>query len=283
MVQEAAERLLARRIPQAEKRAIVGLVNLAADGGLIDPDTGNPFTRIEQDTPIEGQMPVRLLRLAISEFKTSPRTPELVDRTFQAIWQDRQRRLNTALRKLGEPANVTFEVLPCDYTAEELEEVRSKGNRIGYVPENLATQEARYLLGIMFPKMGSHSVRKGNSVTNEGVPRWGWFDYEAAIDAPYTGTTEEQLRKIFEDQDREGLNATEYAIAGQDSKLFTNHYLDEFGTGKSTYVRLLSSRRGGLVARARFDAAGLLYVDWGLGPRLAGDLLGGRSRGVKKS
>lgn len=47
MVQEAAERLLARNIPQAEKQAVIGLVNLVADHGLIDPDTGRAFTRIQ--------------------------------------------------------------------------------------------------------------------------------------------------------------------------------------------------------------------------------------------
>lgn len=205
------------------------------------------------------------LKQAASEFNTQPHTPELITRTFQAIWQVR-----------GELIGATYEVSPCPYTQEQLADLEAHGRRMGYLPAQLATQQTRHLLGRMFPEMKSYSVREGNPVTNDRSPSV-WFDYEAA-DAPYTDTTENQLMARVKADGRELLNLNQYIVAAQDSKLFTGHYLDE---GR-TWVRL-ASRDGGHVVDVYFLADGRLDVSWGVLVGAHAPDLGGRSSGVKKA
>lgn len=118
----------------------------------------------------------------IEAYQNQPHTPELVTQTHQAIWQAR-----------GELVGATYEVTPCPYTQEQLADLETSGKRLGYLPPELATQQTRHKLGEMYPKMQSHSVKEGNSVTNDQSPS-GWFDYEAAIEAPYLCTKEGQLK-----------------------------------------------------------------------------------------
>lgn len=219
------------------------------DGRRITPETG--------------------LRSALADYESKSHTPELLTATFQAIWKDRESRVAHLLDKPLAP------VVPCDRTAEEIKQLEAEGRRLAYLPPELATQENRHILGSMFPKMQGNSVEEGNTVTNEQV-RSGWFDYEAAIQAPHLYTNEKKLRKLLAKQGRLGMNITEYVIAGQDSKLFTGKYLDQ----DSTYVRLLGSRYDGDVVSAGFGPDGLV-VSWSLGPDRHGPGWGGRSVGVK--
>ena len=205
------------------------------------------------------------------EFNSQDHTPEVLSQTFQAIWQVR-----------GELVGASYEVTPCPYTQEQLADLEANGKRVGYLPTELATQETRHKLGEMFPKMGSHSVKEGNSVANDENPS-GWFDYEAAIDAPYLDTKEKQLMDRIKKDGRTILSLNQYIVAGQDSKLFTGHYLDEYKPNEfSTWVRA-GSRFVGRIVDADFYGDGHLRVGWGLGAGNLYPCLGGRSSGVNKS
>ena len=221
-----------------------------------------------QSTSAKKDKPQDVLALAAREFKASPLfTPELVTKTFQTIWQVR-----------GESAGLEVVVAPCDRSAEELAELVKAGRRIGYLPEQGMTQENRPLFAKMFPRLGSHSVQEGNSVTNE-ANRFGWFDYEASVDAPYLDTTEDQLKERIAADGRLEMNVSEYIVAGEDSKLFTGKFLDQ----GNTWARLLGSRSGSKVVCAYFLSDGYLYVSWDLGPQDRSPILGGRSVGVKSA
>lgn len=220
-----------------------------------------------QPTPAKKDKPQDVLALAVREFKASPLTPELVTKTFQTIWQVR-----------GESAGVEVVIPPCDRSAEELVELVKAGRRIGYLPEQVMTQESRPLFAKMFPRLGSHSVQEGNSVTNE-ANRFGWFDYEVSVDAPYLDTTEDQLKERIAADGRLEMNVSEYIVAGEDSKLFTGKFLDQ----GNTWARLLGSRYDDEVVNARFASGGDLDVDRDLFPQDPHPLLGGRSVGVKSA
>jgi len=210
------------------------------------------------------------LERAVAEFNTRPHTPELINETFETIWYVR-----------GRLVGLTFEVTPCPYTKEELADLKAEGRRVGFLPPKLATQQVRHRLGEIFPKMQSHSIHKDNLVTNDEDPS-GWFDYEAEIDAPYTNTTEEQLRDKLEEDERRLLSLNQYIIAGQDSKLFTEKYLDETGTS----VRLGSRKQDrdkDRVVKAYFSKDGDLHVVWNLGERVSNPCIGGRSFRVRRA
>ncbi len=200
----------------------------------------------------------------VTEFKLD--TPDAVTNTFGRIWEAR-----------GKLIGVTFDIAQCPLSEKELKEREKRNIRVGVLPQAVATQETRHLLGEMFPKMQSHSVQEGNSVTNDENPS-GYFDYEAAIDAPYLDTKEKELMERIKKDGRTILNLNQYIVAGQDSKLFTGKYLDEV----STWVRL-ASRDGGRVVGARFCSDGHLRVYSRLDADVRHSRLGGRSSGVKKA
>jgi hypothetical protein len=268
MVQESAERLIARGLKPDARDVMTRLVNLAAEAGVIDPDTGRPFTLV---TSTISEKRVSLTAAAVAEYKTQPHTPELMTSVFQRISSER-----------AAMAGLAVEVTPFPYTQEQLAASEAKGYRFGYLPAGLETQEYRPKLGRIFPKMQSNSVKEGNTVTNDESPS-GWFEYEAAIDAPYTETTEDQLMDRLAQDGRKILSLNEYIIASQDSKLFTGHYLDEFKPNEfSTWVRL-GSRHDGRMVLALFDTGGRLSVDSGFRPDDHGSHLGARSSGVNIS
>ena len=250
MVQEAAERLMAGRLNPDARKMITNLVNLAAAASVIDPDTGAPFTPLAAVS----ERRVSLTRAAVAEFKTQPHTPELMTSVFQRISAER-----------GAKVGLVVEVTSFPFSQEQLAASEAKGNRFGYLPAGLETQADRHKLGRIFPKMQSQSVQEGNVVTNDASPS-GWFEYEAAVDAPYTKTTEAQLMARLGKAGRRLLSENQYIIASQDSKLFTGHYLDEFKpNGFYTYVRL-GSRRDGRLVDAYFYTDGRLRVRSDLKP-----------------
>lgn len=208
------------------------------------------------------------LEVAIAEYKTQLHTPELVTQTHQAIWQAR-----------GETVGVTYEVTPCPYTREKLADLEANGKRVGYLPAELATQQTRHKLGEIFPRMQSYRVQKGNSVANDKDPS-GWFDYEAAIDAPYLDTKEGELMNRIKKDGRVILSLNQYIVAGQDSKLFTGQYPDE---ARRTWVRVGSRDKGSILLEAGFQSNGRLDVSLPVRADARSPVLGGRSSGVKKS
>ena len=244
--------------------AIAAARRLLRDAKVKDP--GPKVDKVSAAASPEVQSEVDPLTQVIEAYQNQLHTPELITRTHQAIWQDR-----------GERVGTTYEVTSCPYTQEKLTELESNGKRVGYLPLELATQQTRHILGEIHPEMQSNSVQEGNSVTNDENPT-GWFDYEAAIDAPYLDTKEGQLMDRIRKDGRKILTLNQYIVAGQDSKLFTGQYLDE----TRTWSRL-GSRHVGRFVHARFYRDGRLRVFSHL---RAGDHdpnLGGRSSGVKKA
>lgn len=204
------------------------------------------------------------LELAAKEYKESPNSPEKVTAFWQAFWTEN-----------GKKVNLSISVPECPFTQKQLEEMRRKDKGPIYLPEELSTQKSRHLLGKMFPKMKSHSVEEGNSVTNE-VARSGWRQFDMSLDALHLGTNENQLKEAMISQRDEEPTLNEYIVAGQASKLITGKYLDE-----GSWSRILGSRLVGGVVSAYFDSGGLLHVISVWLPVYRDSRLGGRfSRGV---
>ncbi|MFZ5366098.1 MAG: hypothetical protein ACOZBZ_02295 [Patescibacteria group bacterium] len=205
-----------------------------------------------------------LLEEAIQEYKTQPHTPELVTKTWERLWQ-----------VWGGGVNLNFIVPACNRPQEKLVELENlpEPRMMIYCPDKIATPEGLFLLGEIFPHMESWSLEKGARVINE-VNVGGWYDIEARIEAPYTGTTEDGLRKLFASQGRTGQRLATYIIGAQFSFLITGHYFDD---SRSRQSRLLGSRCWDRVLYARFHWSGRLIVFADLLPQFHDSLTGGRS------
>lgn len=206
------------------------------------------------------------LDLVVNEYKTQPHTPELITNIWQAIWQ-----------AWGRKVGLNLTVPSCDRTQEELTQLEKDGKRMIYVPQEVATQENRYLFDKIFPKMQDHNVTEENLITNDNTQE-GWLDIEVNPDAPNRRTTEENLREQFVSREREGQSLSSYIIGSQLSKLVTDCYFDE-----DTASRLLNSRMDGDIIGASFHPSGYLRIHWRLDPGANDSYIGGRSVGrVKK-
>ncbi|MCW0213113.1 MAG: hypothetical protein OJJ54_07125 [Pseudonocardia sp.] len=206
-------------------------------------------------------------------------TADGLTRLHQRLWTERGNRIGRDLT-----------VPPCPYTADELAALAAGNRRVGYLPPEVATRATRHLLGAMFPAMDCYSLQPDNEVENL-VTRPGWFDYEAAIDAPYGDTTEAELRRRVADDGRELLNLNQYIVAAQDSRLFTGHYLDErrtwprigiLVTGRIVCVRV----DGDEMAEGLGDEPpqpGALLTAYDLHHDFKAPYTGGRSFGVARS
>lgn len=210
-----------------------------------------------------------LLEEVIPEYKTKPHTPELVSETWETVWQF-----------WGGGVNRNFVVPACDSIHEEPIEFGYLlvPTMMLYFPNEIATPEGLVLLGKIFPWMKSLSLEKGAGVINE-VNGGGWYNIEASIEAPYTDTTEGELRDLFASQGRTGQRLATYIVGAQFSFLTTGHYFDE---SRSRQSRLLGSRRRDRVVYASFHWSGRLSVFSDLLPQFHDSLTGGRSESRKK-
>ncbi|GAA1835720.1 hypothetical protein GCM10009836_12690 [Pseudonocardia ailaonensis] len=215
---------------------------------------------------------------ALDEPRGGELTPAHLTALHQRIWTAR-----------GEIAGLRLVVAPCPYTADELAQLDRAGRRVGYLPPAVATRATRHLLGVIFPAMDCYSLHPDTEVENIGG-RPGWFDYEAAIDAPYPGTDEAELLEQVGAEGRELLSMNQYIVAAQDSRLFTGHYLDE----RRTWPRI-GIRVSGRIVCARFDGdemaeglgdeppvPGSLLTGYDLHPDFRAPYTGGRSAGVAR-
>lgn len=236
--------------------------HLLVSAGVKDP---GPKTGVVP-VPVAEKPSLGVFEQAVKEFKENPHTPEILTSYWQTLWN-----------AWGERANLSLVVSPCDRDTEEIKQLEKEGRKLVYVPDQLASQENRHLLGQIFPEMQSNSVRKDNSVTNESN-QGGWFDIEASLDSPNLDTKEKDLENRFKKQEKSGQRLNTYIVGSQDAKLQTGHYFDE-----KTVSRLVGSRSGGHVVDALFGVHGRLDVRWDLDPRDHGSDWGGRSEGVKKT
>jgi len=216
---------------------------------------------------------------ALDEPRGEELTPEHVTAVHQQLWAAR-----------GAAAGLRLTVPPCPYPAAELAELAQAGRRVGYLPPEVATRATRHLLGTVFPAMDCYSLQPDTEVENIGG-RPGWFDYEAAIDAPYAGTSEAELLEEVRAEGRELLSMNQYIVAAQDSRAFTGHYLDERRTWPRIGIRVT-----GRIVCARFDGdemaeglgdeppvAGSLLTGYDLHPDFRAPYTGGRTAGVARS
>lgn len=207
-----------------------------------------------------------LLDQSVREFKEKPHTPEVVTSYWQTLWQ-----------VWGEKVGLSLTIPACDRTAEEIVQLEEEGRKLVYVPDHVASQKSRHLLGRMFPEMQSYSVKENNAVTNESN-QGGWFDIEASLDSPNFNTTEKDLEGQFKREGKVGQRLNTYIVGSQDAELQTGYFFDEM-----TFSRLLGSRYDGHVVVADSRVYGVLGVGWSLGPRDHISGWGGRSEGVKKT
>ena len=214
------------------------------------------------------------LEQALSEYRTKPHTAELITSFQKVLW--------------GEISRITGVDVVVPMVAEsqqDIEKREKKGKGIILVPEQFAGQAQRPLITAAFKlvnngyvsghwSMGSNNLVK-NDILHTG---YRWIDMQ--IDAPHTSTNEKQARNAAKKERVDGINHSEYTLAGLQSKLVTGNYLDQ----DKTWIRELSSSDSGRVVYSRFDSLGDLRVHSGLYPRRRDDRLGARfSSGAKSA
>lgn len=226
---------------------------------------------MEQKFAVNQQL--ELLNQAVTEFKEEPHTPEVITQYWQTLW-----------KIWGERVGLSFTVPSCDRTAEEIRQLEKEGRKLVYVPDELASQENRYLLGEIFSKMQGDFVKRGNLITNlitNESKQGGWFDIEASLDSPNLGIAEKSLEDQFREQGRVGQRLSTYMIGSQEAKLLTGHYFDE-----KTASYLPGSRYKGLVVVMYCGVLGRLNDLWPLDPpqgSLSSSRWGSRSEKSKKA
>ncbi|WP_236792233.1 hypothetical protein [Amycolatopsis sp. GM8] len=204
---------------------------------------------------------------------------------------DQQTRLQRALwEKRAEALGLPIAVPPCPFDDDALHELHRDGRAVAYLPAELSSHITRHRFSTLFPDMGSYAVPPVNGFVNT-ADIWGWFDYEAAIDAPLVDLTEEQVHDALAGSGRALLTLDQYIVASQDQFSLTGHHLDE----RRSWIRLATSYDGRTVA-ARFDGPepeegredeppmpGALLVGYDLMATDHGRMLGVRTRSAHPS
>lgn len=252
--------------PKDQKYAdiIAGVLSLrGADVNYAIPQNGAPSFRTSE----------RTLGLLGAEYKKDPTNPILLSEFNQAFWNAKRQAMGVNESDLV--------VTQAPYSEDQIRKFIS--NDFGlFLPQICETApEGLVLLGKAFPEMGSSAFMVGTPVLNidrdeQRVNLYGWMKTEKAINAPNLRTNESQALAIVNKKKRLGQTLNIYAVAGQQSKLLADQYLDEV----STWVRVLSSRVNNKVVHAGFHPNGDCLVRWSLGPENIYDNLGVRCVGV---
>lgn len=230
------------------QRTLAGAIRAYLDAGGRDIDF--PVTQIFS------------LEQATVEYRNKPTNPETLTKFMDAFWADAGQRIGKS---------IVVDKFPL--TAKEIKERQKNGEMAIFVPSEVS----RVDLGKIFSKMGSWSVKEGNSVVDK-VKNSGWLWIEASVGAPNRNTTERQLEDIFKKVGKQGQSLRTYIIGSQIGKLLTDKYFDQGWT----WSRLLGSGYEGRVLNAGFYSGGDLLVRSDLSPELHGEGLGGRAEEVVK-
>ncbi|MDH6573679.1 hypothetical protein M2160_008786 [Streptomyces sp. SAI-117] len=195
-------------------------------------------------------------------------------RLHRAIWAERGRLLD-----------VPVAVTPCPYDDAQLLGFQREGRAIGYLPHELSSHLTRDRFRRVFPDMDSYAESPANGFTN-AADVWGWFDYEAAREAPWLDLDEPATLKAIAAAGRTMLTLDQYIVASQDQHVLTGRHLDD----RRSWSRLATSYDGRTIA-ARFDGdqpeegrenepptPGSLLVAYDLQPSDNGRMLGVRTR-----
>lgn len=242
----------------------------------LDAEGGNPEN--------QGGVTYSIIEQAVRNFKERSHTPEVVTEYWQIVW-----------KVWGEKVGLSLTVPACDRSIEEIKQLDAERRKLVYVPDHVASQKNRYILGKIFPQRPSFAVEENNHVANVSN-QGGWFDIEASVRAPNTGTNQKGLEKRFKEQGKVGQRLNTYIIGSQDAKLQTNNYFDENVWSRLPGTRLGNSRFGSRMLAAHYlvdgrlcvvrnvprsERVGAAYFGRRVG-RMGGDL-GGRSEGAKKA
>ncbi|MEX1130523.1 MAG: hypothetical protein WED59_00780 [Candidatus Woykebacteria bacterium] len=128
------------------------------------------------------------------------------------------------------------------------------------------------MFDVLFPPMRGHWSLKHNSGVENSYELSGWLFVEAALEAPWCSTKQEQLGKIFDKLGAKGLTLVAYYVFAQYCKETQDRYPDF-----DTWARLLGSSGGGRVLNADFGSDGGPDVNGSFGPSSVNSDLGGRS------
>lgn len=156
-------------------------------------------------------------RTAIDEYKLKQHTPEFLTSTWQAVYRNWFKNLDIPLE----------EIPSCDRTLEEIQELEKKDRMVLYIPEELYQWGNGYFL----------DKRRGNVEVSDYVDRFedkyklhGWLDIDAKVEAPYGGTSVEELKRAIELEGRLGATVNPYIICSLFTKEVFGYHLDEKGT-----------------------------------------------------
>lgn len=197
---------------------------------------------------------------ALEAYRTRPHTRELITEFHGALW-----------RQIGAIAGVNIAV-PVFESQKDIKEQEGRGKGIIFVPEGHAAQNQRLRIVSALSKIvgnefvpNNWSVQDDNSVTND-VLHTGYRWVDMAINAPHANTSDQSagdlMKKSKPEEGADGMNLSEYVIAGLQSKLVTGKYLDEV----KTWVRLLESRHEDFIVYTKFNPDGRLHVRSSFGP-----------------
>jgi len=219
--------------------------------------------------------------LAAVEYVKNPSNPQRYWNHQEAHWQFNGQVMGLATSDLVVPDVSWTEAQMRQFMGKNLWGLLTGKHELPfYLPQVVSEPDSLPLLGKIYPWMGWNEEylvgiqnvdREGNPVRLSGHLRT-----EAAIDAPYLKTDEEQAAGILTRLGRRGHTINTYAEAANQSKLLTGKYLDE----DRTWIRVMQSRRSGQVVDAHFIPDGYCLVRWSLEPDYAFGSLGVRSVGV---
>lgn len=154
---------------------------------------------------------------AIEKYKKLPLTPELVNGTWTILWQ-----------KWGEKIEHVFEAPSCNFTSEELGELRGLDRGVLLVPDEVYAPEGLILLGKIFPEITSDAMRKLVIVNDSN--KGGCIAIDMDIDPPDMSISEigalgyaERIRKLGKHPQR----FVTYLIGSRFNYLLTRQYFDK--------------------------------------------------------
>jgi len=127
------------------------------------------------------------------------------------------------------------------------------------------------MLSERFPAMRGHWSLQSDSGVVDNYELDGWMFLEAALEAPFRNTDQQQLEELAEVNGWKGQNLVTYLLFGQYCKELHDRYPD-----LQNWTRLLGSSEGGRVLDAGFYSLGGPSVSSGLYPSDVNPDLGGR-------
>lgn len=215
------------------------------------------------------------------EFKTSPHTPDLVQRYWQGRWNYLGRRVGLSTSELEIPEHGYFQD-----EIDGLEQEMLPRRKLAYGSDRFyQTPEGLIDLSRIHPKMRAWVDKPDTDLTRvtHSSNKGGWFHIESDWQAPFINTTQEgaeevleQLRKEFPSFTWRGGRLPSYMIASEDGYDLNRHHYDENG-----WVRLLGSFVDGRVVGAGFDGSGRLGFSRSWDPLDQDSGLGARFEGAK--